>query len=80
MKIETKFSIGEKVYWLGPTKVSASTIVGINYQDMPCWDVSLPSLEFFKTRKRQVTYRMRTGALIDEERLFPTKEELIKSL
>lgn len=80
MEIETKYNIGDKVYWLGPTKVSASAIVGINFQDMPCWGVTWPSLDFFKTRKRQVTYRMRTGDLIDEERLFPTKEELVKSL
>jgi hypothetical protein len=80
MTIETKYNIGEKVYWLSPTKVSVSTIVGIYYQDKPCWDVTLHSLEFFKARKRQVTYLMRTGSLIDEERLFPTKEELLKSL
>lgn len=63
MTIETKYNIGDRVWFLFQGKVQSGYIISITiYRDY-------------------VVYNMRTNCLsFKESLLFPTKEELLKSL
>lgn len=71
MKIETKYNIGQEVFWAGyDGDWHYGRIIGIFIVEDKIMYV-LPEL---KTKKR--TYAI----YVDESDLFPTKEELLKSL
>lgn len=71
MTIETKYNIGEEVFWAGyDSDWHSERILGIFITDNKIRYV-LPEI---KTKERiYVIY-------VDESELFPTKEELLKSL
>lgn len=71
MTIQTKFDIGEIVYFIANNKVCSAPIIAINIQI-----IRAPSIK--------ITYTMNCKGLIaslcDEDSIFRTKEELLKSL
>lgn len=75
MKIETNYNIGDKVWYIHEYKVVCGTICEIS--------TSLCSIEYvyiettYYTLKRGGIYK---DDKVKEEYLFPTKEELLKSL
>jgi hypothetical protein len=71
MTIETKYNIGDEVFWVGYDETwHSGRILGIFITDNKIRYV-LPEL---KTKER--TYAI----YVDETDLFPTEEELLKSL
>lgn len=75
MTIETKFDIGDKCYFMYHNEVKESTIVKINFTKEQL-------TSSFNIEK--LTYNVELGYVsnIDfkEDKLFSTKEELLKSL
>ena len=76
MKIETKYNIGQKMFYIANYKVVYGTICEIS--------TSLCSREYgyietitYYTMKRGGMYK---DDKVEEKHLFPTKEELLKSL
>ena len=65
MKIETKYSIGDNVWFLDGYRAQSSKITGIEVQVLG-------------TSKPFVQYRFCVFPPIKEEHAFKTKEELIK--
>ena len=72
MEIKTKYNIGDRVYTLFDNKVENFIIEGINIVA----DKEYPILIQY------LSYNIIPGenTRFDEERVFPTKEELLKSL
>ena len=72
MEIKTKYDIGQRVFYKGHYYVDEGTIVSINikvgYKEDPIIISYCVNFIFF------------TYYSIKEEKLFPTKEELLKSL
>jgi hypothetical protein len=75
MTIETKFDIGDVCYFMYDNKVKDSTIVKINFTKEKL-------LSSFNMEK--LTYNVALGYVsnidFEEDKLFPTKEDLLKSL
>lgn len=75
MKIETKYNIGQKVWYISGYKAVCRNICGVSVSTLSneyCYDVV-------------VYYRLRRDGMSKEEQveekfIFPTKEELLKSL
>lgn len=72
MKIETKYNINQTVFLLQENKSVSGTVHSISTYCLPD---SLPSIEYF----------LRVGEVLEvvsypEEKLFPSKQELINSL
>lgn len=70
MKIETKFDIGQKVWFQTLGINYKAEIMEINVHCLLCGDV----LIHYKLARSGYYYER------DEDELFPTKEELLKSL
>lgn len=72
MQINTKYNIGDEVYALFNNKVKNFIITGI----------SIVAKEKFPILIRYISFNIITGEYmkIDEKEIFPTKEELLKSL
>lgn len=75
MTIETKFDIGDVCYFMYDNKVKDSTIVKINFTKE----------ELTATfNMEKLTYNVELGYVsnidFEEDKLFPTKEDLLKSL
>lgn len=66
MKVSSKFNIGDKVYFITDNKVQRSDITGVS--------ISVLGGE------TKVEYTLHFDSTIDENLVFATKEELIKSL
>lgn len=69
MKIETKYNIGDEVWTL-------------DVFDEPC-RATIEAINTYRTRlggHDRVTYYIHNIGNIDEKEVFPTKEELLKSL
>lgn len=66
MKIETKYDIGQEVWTLVANRLYKGKVLSFKV------DVSLAGVN--------VHYIIGKGVLLSEEKLFPTKEELLKSL
>jgi hypothetical protein len=79
MKIETKFDVGDKVVLLHNNRVVTARILGIQVigEDM---------YEVIKTKGFNIMYRIQVYPsvvepfMVEECRLFKTKQELIESL
>ena len=68
MEVKTKFGLGEKVWCVDENKARQDTITGI-------------SMFIGLDKKPEVEYSLRYGNIrVEEDRLFYTKEELLKSL
>ena len=82
MKKETKYDIGQEVWFMEDNHTQSGKITGLRY--------SCGKGEFFGTAishkdKVQINYFLRgefihSGCILEEKFLFPTKEELLKSL
>ena len=82
MKIETKYDIGQEVWFMEDNHTQSGKITGFRY--------SYGKGEFFGTaishkEQVQINYFLRgefihSGCILEEKFLFPTKEELLKSL
>lgn len=73
MTVETRFDIGDKVHFISP------------YTDMPVYKyVHEIRVRYYGLNLPRVYYYLVAGFGIDlemaEDKLFPTKEELLKSL
>ena len=73
MTIETKYNIGDKVHLISP------------YADMPTYKyIHEIRVRYYGLNAPRVYYYLVAGLGIDlemaEDKLFPTKEELLKSL
>lgn len=73
MTVETRFDIGDKVHFISP------------YADMPVYKyVHEIRVRYYGLNRPRVYYYLVAGLGVDlemaEDNLFPTKEELIKSL
>ena len=76
MKIETKFNIGDWVWFVCSNKIIKDQIVSFSINNNPCNKKAL-----------NISYRIYVISLpdsntveVDETRCFATKEELLKSL
>ena len=78
MKIETKYDIGDTVYYLNiePKKIKEYIVTGLSYYEHQ-ESCDPPKLYYYL--KEQGKDKC-SGWLYKEKYLFPTKEELIKSL
>ena len=82
MTIETKYNIGQVVWFMEDNHAQSGTVTGLRF--------SYGKGEFFGKapsyeEKVQVNYSLRgefihSGCILEEEFLFHTKEELLKSL
>lgn len=71
MKVESKFDIGDTVFYILNNKVNSGMITLVN----------ISVKESFNTTYTDVLYRVNNQDIdYREEKLFPTKEELLKSL
>lgn len=73
MKIETKYNIGDEVHLISP------------YADMPVYKyIHEIKVRYYVLNVPRVYYYLVAGVGIDlemaEDKLFPTREELLKSL
>ena len=73
MTIETKYNIGDEVYFISP------------YADMPtCKYIHEIRVRYYGINVPRVYYYLVAGLGMDlemaEDKLFPTREELLKSL
>jgi len=66
MEVSSKFNIGDKVYFITDNKVQRSDITGVS--------ISVNGSE------TKIEYTLHFDSTIDENLVFETKEELIKSL
>lgn len=77
MKIETKYNIGDVVWCILDNEVQRCAIVDIQiyiggrYMD---------AINKFESAIKMVEYKVSYGHLVAEYKLFPSKEELLKSL
>jgi hypothetical protein len=73
MTIETRYNIGDRVWFMHDNKVESEIIIKINAvieKDMNCTGVH-----------KSIAYSLfNYSGYYTENKLFPTKEELIKSL
>lgn len=67
MKIETKFNIGQEVWFKGYKEIFNDKIYQIHIKINP-------------EGETQINYELWNDVIKDESKLFPTKEELIASL
>lgn len=72
MTIETKYNIGDEVWFMQDNKVCSDTITAIHTYRTET--ISNITYGFGKSIRSQII------AVINEQDLFPTKEELLKSL
>lgn len=72
MTIETKYNIGDEVWFMQDNKVCSDTITAIHTYRTET--ISNITYGFGKSIRSQII------AIINERDLFPTKEELLKSL
>lgn len=82
MTIETKYDIGDEVWFIEDNHAQRGKVTGLRY--------SYGKGEFFgmaisHKERVQTSYflrkeRINSGCILEEEFLFPTKEELLKSL
>lgn len=72
MTIETKYNIGDEVWFMQNNKICSDTITAIHTYRTET--ISHITYGFGKSIRSQII------AIIDERDLFPTKEELLKSL
>lgn len=82
MTIETKFNIGDKVWVMNKNNVCSTHIYGIRVDCEPeNSGFTYYSLEA-KPLRKQVRYTLgyACDGFYDESELFPSKEELLKSL
>lgn len=66
MEVSSKFNIGDKVYFIADNKVQKSDITGVSISANGC--------------ETKIEYTLHFDSTIDEDLVFSTKEELIKSL
>lgn len=77
MTIETKYNIGDEVWCILDNEVQHCEITDIyiaiagKYCELKCR---------FKSVLKTVEYKVSYGHIVAEYKLFPTKEELLKSL
>ena len=77
MTIETKYNIGDEVWAIVENEVQCNQIGGIKVQTdavMSRQDVSGVNIPI------RIKYYLWDGNWVDEHKVFPTKEELLKSL
>lgn len=67
MDIQTKYDIGDRVWYISSNKATDSDITGVN----------ITVGEFEKT---DIKYILHYDELLPENKLFETKEKLLKSL
>jgi hypothetical protein len=67
MTIETKYNIGDEVVYLNDNKIKEGTIRNI-------------SILVYIDNEITIQYKTSNGVYVYEQDLFPTKEELLKSL
>ena len=70
MTIETKYNIGDKAYWVGYDGVQEGEILGVFIYDGGIK---------YAMKEREDGDRI-LSIYVDEQDLFPTKEELLKNL
>jgi hypothetical protein len=85
MTIETKFNYGDTVFVLTNNKVYNVTIIGVNVQYGTEIDrVNQQGRKSCSNPKQYITYKIeyQSGGetTIDEDNVFATKDELLKSL
>lgn len=87
MHIKTKYSIGDKVWYLGYGKIESDVIDEVLFSDAPGtrWGKDaqpsrVQSVRYGLRGVRDVMTYDRTGLYHEEEKLFPTKESLIERL
>lgn len=72
MKIETKYNIGQDVWLVAKNEIVKLRITSVN-------PIISENIKVIKYGFRKTPYT-NLFELIEEKRLFPTKEELLKSL
>lgn len=71
MVIETKYDIGDELFYMKDNKIHHSYVWEIGYKE---------TMIGAGVRVKTIIYNMNTHGDYKEEQLFKTKEELIKSL
>lgn len=69
MEIKTKYNIGDEVWWNNSCRTHKGVVTSVNFRN----DRSCPQGIIYYELDEHVT-------VFSEENLFPTKEELLKSL
>ena len=77
MTIETKYNIGDKVWGILGNKVQCTTITNIRVSNDSCFTNEYGEMV---GTEMNIQYYLLCNAWVDEENLFSTKEELLKSL
>lgn len=72
MEIKTKYNIGDEVWWINENKAQTGEIVSIHFHQ---WSDTSCTMEYTISR-----YDVDERHKVYETFLFPTKEELLKSL
>lgn len=80
MKIETKFDVGQEVYFMHDNKVQTAKITEVN---ITIFELNAQYCTTKSTCLYKLSFRAseRSGSIVkDESELFATKEDLLKSL
>ena len=77
MKFETKYNIGDEVWVIHDNEVCRTEITDINIRIVGKVFVESPR---YVSAIHSVEYMLNRGYWVAEHKLFPTKEELLKSL
>lgn len=78
MEIKTKYSIGEKVFCINLNKIFDTQITAIRIAVDPAWKMGRPSPFVGRI---EILYKVSSNSTeFSEQSLFPTREELLKSL
>ena len=82
MIIETKYNIGDEVWFMEDNHAQNGKVTGLRFS---CGKGEFFGKALSHEEKVQVNYFLRgefihSGCILEEEFLFPTKEELLKSL
>lgn len=76
MSIKTKYDIGESVWFIRNNKVQNCNVLGIHFRMGQCKDSSGAMSDI----GTWIRYILGPTWELDEELLFPTKQELLESL
>lgn len=72
MEIKTKYNIGDKVWWINDNKALTGEILSVHFHQ---WSDESVTKEYTVEQ-----YAVSGGHVVNEKYLFPTKEELLKTL